>query len=94
MSDDNLSSHLDRSTLEPDPAFAAQANGTAAMYDEAAADHEGFWATQARERISWSTDFSQTLDWSGAPFAKWFVGGELNVADNCVDRHVRAGRRR
>ncbi|MBP6996485.1 MAG: acetate--CoA ligase [Phycicoccus sp.] len=92
MSDDNLSSHLDRSTLEPDPAFAAQANGTAAMYDEAAADHEGFWATQARERISWSTDFSQTLDWSGAPFAKWFVGGELNVADNCVDRHVRAGR--
>ncbi|MBP6523808.1 MAG: acetate--CoA ligase [Dermatophilaceae bacterium] len=91
MSDDNLSSHLDRSTLEPDPAFTAQANGTAAMYEEAAADHEGFWAAQARDRISWSTDFTQTLDWSGAPFAKWFVGGALNVADNCVDRHVRAG---
>ncbi len=92
MSDDNLSSHLDRATLEPDPAFAAQANGTAAMYDEAQADHEGFWARQARERITWSKDFDTTLDWSGAPFAKWFVGGELNVAHNCVDRHVEAGR--
>ncbi len=92
MSDDNLSSHLDRATLEPDPAFAAAANGTAAMYAEAAADHEGFWARQARERITWSKDFDTTLDWSDAPFAKWFVGGELNVAHNCVDRHVEAGR--
>ncbi|QIM23250.1 acetate--CoA ligase [Phycicoccus sp. HDW14] len=77
--------------LSPDPAFTEQANGTAAMYDEAAADHEGFWARQARERISWATDFDQTLDWSEAPFAKWFVGGTLNVAYNCVDRHVEAG---
>ncbi|MGG5259715.1 acetate--CoA ligase [Phycicoccus avicenniae] len=77
--------------LSPDPAFTEQANGTAAMYDEAADDHEGFWARQARERISWAKDFEQTLDWSGAPFAKWFVGGELNVAYNCVDRHVEAG---
>lgn len=92
MSDDNLSSHVDRAALAPDPQFAAQANGTAALYDEAAADHEGFWARQARERLTWSTDFETTLDWSQAPFAQWFVGGELNVAVNCVDRHVEAGR--
>ncbi|WP_299446356.1 acetate--CoA ligase [uncultured Phycicoccus sp.] len=77
--------------LSPQPGFTEQANGTAAMYDEAAADHEGFWARQARERIDWSTDFEQTLDWTEAPFAKWFVGGELNVAYNCVDRHVENG---
>src|SRR5690349_18900769 len=77
--------------FSPTPKFAAQANGTAALYDQAAADHEGFWAHQARERISWAKDFDQTLDWSGAPFAKWFVGGELNASYNCVDRHVEAG---
>ena len=91
MTDDSLSSHLQEMDFAPDPAFAAQANGTAEMYDEAAADHEAFWARQARERISWDTDFEQTLDWSEAPFAKWFVGGRLNVAHNCVDRHVEAG---
>jgi acetyl-CoA synthetase len=61
------------------------------MYDAAAADYEGFWAEQARRYVTWSTDFTQTLDWSEAPFAKWFVGGELNAAYNCVDRHVEAG---
>ena len=91
MTDDSLSSHAQEMDFAPDPAFTAQANGTAEMYDEAAADHEGFWARQARERISWATDFEQTLDWSEAPFAKWFVGGRLNVAYNCVDRHVEAG---
>ncbi|MFL6176284.1 MAG: AMP-binding protein, partial [Ornithinibacter sp.] len=75
----------------PDPAFSAQANGTAAMYDAAAEDHEGFWAEQARTRLTWAKDFERTLDWDDAPFAKWFVGGELNVAYNCVDRHVEAG---
>ncbi len=91
MTDDSLSSHAQEMDFAPDPAFTAQANGTAEMYDEAAADHEGFWARQARERISWATDFEQTLDWSEAPFARWFVGGRLNVAHNCVDRHVEAG---
>ncbi len=77
--------------LSPDPQFAAQANGTADLYEEATADHEAFWARQARERLSWTTDFAQTLDWTGAPFAEWYVGGELNAAYNCVDRHVEAG---
>src|SRR6185436_16611805 len=75
----------------PSAEFAAQANGKASLYDEAAADFEGFWADKARSYLSWSKDFDQTLDWSDAPFAKWFVGGELNVAYNCVDRHVEAG---
>ncbi len=91
MTDDSLSSHLHEMDLSPDAGFASGANGTAEMYDAAAADHEGFWAEQARTRISWTKDFEQTLDWSGAPFAKWYVGGQLNVAHNCVDRHVEAG---
>jgi acetyl-CoA synthetase len=74
----------------PSAAFAAQANATAAMYDEAADDHLAFWAQQAR-MLQWETDFTDVLDWSRAPFAKWFIGGRLNVAVNCVDRHVDAG---
>ncbi|KNX36112.1 acetate--CoA ligase [Luteipulveratus halotolerans] len=75
----------------PDPAFTAQAVGTADLYDQADADRETFWADQARERLTWSTDFTQTLDWSEAPFAKWYADGRLNAAYNCVDRHVEAG---
>ena len=75
----------------PTSEFAAQANGTAELFDAAEADFEGFWADQAHRYVTWSTDFDTTLDWSNAPFAKWFVGGELNVAYNCVDRHVEAG---
>ena len=74
----------------PSPEFAAQANATEAMVTEAAADRLGFWQTQAR-RLSWARDWDQALDWSKAPFAKWFVGGRLNVAYNCVDRHVEDG---
>jgi acetyl-CoA synthetase len=91
VTDDSLSSHAHELDFAPDPAFAAQANGTADLYDAAARDHEGFWAEQARSRITWAKDFERTLDWDDAPFAKWFVGGQLNVAHNCVDRHVDAG---
>ncbi|MGH4027126.1 MAG: AMP-binding protein, partial [Pseudonocardiaceae bacterium] len=77
-------------TFPPSDDFAAQANATATLYDEADADRQAFWAEQAR-RLHWDTDFEQVLDWSNPPFAKWFVGGELNVAYNCVDRHVEAG---
>ncbi|WP_404380208.1 acetate--CoA ligase [Knoellia locipacati] len=91
MTDENLSSHLAELDLSPTDELKAQAVGTEDLFTEADADREAFWARQARERITWSKDFDQTLDWSGAPFAKWFVGGELNVAYNCVDRHVEAG---
>jgi acetyl-CoA synthetase len=74
----------------PDPEFAAQANATAELYDEAERDPEAFWARLARERLSWFTPFETTLEWD-LPFAKWFTGGTLNVAYNCVDRHVEAG---
>ena len=77
-------------TFPPDPAFAAQANATAALYAEAEADYVAFWERQARERLSWSTAFTETLQWN-LPDAKWFTGGELNVAYNCVDRHVERG---
>ena len=77
-------------TFPPSQEFAAQANAGAQLYDEAAADREAFWEKQA-ERLDWDTRWTQVLDWSNAPFAKWFVGGKLNVAHNCVDRHVEAG---
>jgi len=50
-----------------------------------------FWAEQARRSVVGRRRFTDVLDWSDAPFAKWFVGGRLNVAYNCVDRHVEAG---
>ena len=74
----------------PSAEFADEANATADLYDEAEADRLAFWAKQAN-RLSWDTPFTEVLDWSGAPVAKWFVGGKLNVAYNCVDRHVEAG---
>src|SRR5205823_5053402 len=71
-------------------AFSEQANASADLYDEAEADRLAFWTTQA-ERLSWAKPFTEVLDWSEAPFAKWFADGTLNVAHNCVDRHVEAG---
>ena len=79
-------------TFPPDPGFTAQANsGDRSLFDEATADREAFWARQARELLTWDTDFHTTLEWN-LPDAKWFLGGELNVAANCLDRHVAAGK--
>ncbi len=85
---DNL--HTESRTFPPSAEFAAQANATSALYDDASADRDAFWAAQA-DRLDWDTRWNQVLDWSEAPFAKWFVGGKLNVAYNCVDRHVESG---
>ncbi|MEV6348004.1 acetate--CoA ligase [Actinoplanes sp. NPDC051851] len=75
----------------PPPAdLAAAANVTAAAYEQAGSDRLAFWAEQAG-RLAWAKPWDQILDWTTPPFAKWFVGGELNVAYNCVDRHVEAG---
>ena len=76
--------------FEPPAELAAQANVTAQAYEQAEQDRLGFWAAQAR-RLTWAKEWDQVLDWSNPPFAKWFVGGQLNVAYNCVDRHVEAG---
>jgi acetyl-CoA synthetase len=75
----------------PTPDFAAQAVASPQLYADAAADRLGFWADQARELLHWDTPFTRTLDWSNPPFAKWFDDGHLNVAYNCLDRHVEAG---
>jgi acetyl-CoA synthetase len=80
----------DQTSFPPPADFAADAVGTQELYDRAAEDRLGFWADQA-ERLRWTRRWDEVLDWSDAPFAKWFVGGELNVADNCLDRHVEAG---
>ncbi|MFE3797184.1 acetate--CoA ligase [Nocardia tengchongensis] len=77
--------HLD--AYPPSAEFAAAANGDASLHARARADREGFWAEQAR-RLHWHQPFTQVLDWDDAPFAKWFADGKLNVAYNCVDRHV------
>jgi acetyl-CoA synthetase len=79
------------SSYPPSAEFAANANATAELYEAAEKDRLAFWAEQAN-RLSWETPFTDVLDWSEAPFAKWFVGGKLNVAYNCVDRHVEAGK--
>jgi acetyl-CoA synthetase len=83
---------LDQEVFPPPKEFAEQAViRDEAIYEQADADHEGFWAEQA-EALHWHEKWDQVLDWSNPPFAKWFVGGKLNVAYNCVDRHVEDGR--
>ncbi|WP_424528425.1 acetate--CoA ligase [Sphaerisporangium viridialbum] len=73
----------------PPAELAAAANVTADAYDEAATDRLSFWE-RAADRLSWGRRWDTTLEWN-PPFAKWFLGGTLNVAYNCVDRHVEAG---
>ncbi|MCY0904338.1 acetate--CoA ligase [Arthrobacter sp. H14-L1] len=75
----------------PSSDFTAQANVTAEAYAEADADYQAFWGRQAG-RLAWAQEWTKVLDWSNPPFAQWFVGGKLNAAYNCLDRHVEAGR--
>jgi acetyl-CoA synthetase len=77
-------------SFAPDPEFAGQANAHADLYDLATQDFEAFWATQAKH-LDWDEPWTDVLDWSHAPVAQWFVGGKLNAAVNCLDRHVEAG---
>ncbi|WP_300265888.1 acetate--CoA ligase [Microbacterium sp.] len=77
--------------FEPAAEFAAASVAKPELYERAGADRETYWGEQARELLHWSKPFTQVLDWSTPPFAKWFDDGELNVAYNCLDRHVEAG---
>src|SRR3954470_14791284 len=82
---------LEQETFAPPDEFRQQANiSDDSIYDEADKDYEGFWEKQA-EALDWEQKWDQVLDWSDPPNAKWFVNGKLNVAYNCVDRHVEAG---
>jgi acetyl-CoA synthetase len=78
---------LDQETFAPPAGFVEQAEVTTR---EEVTDHEAFWEDKAKA-LDWAEPWTQVLDWSNPPFAKWFVGGKLNVAHNCVDRHVEAG---
>ncbi len=83
---------LEERTYPPSEAFRRGAHVTdATLHDEAAADPEAFWARQARELLDWERPWDTVLEWD-PPFARWFGGGTLNVAANCLDRHVAAGR--
>jgi acetyl-CoA synthetase len=82
---------LGQDRFPPPQGFADQAVvSDPSIFEEAERDPEGFWERQA-ERLDWDTRWRQVLDWSDPPFAKWFLGGKLNVSYNCVDRHVEAG---
>jgi len=81
--------HHEQRRFPPPPELASSANAQEGIYAAAAADRLGFWEEQARQ-LTWSTPWNEVLEWD-LPFAKWFVGGKLNVSVNCVDRHVDAG---
>ncbi len=87
-----IDSHpLDTETYPPSAEFAAQASlNDSSVYWRAAEDPENYWAEEAR-KLQWTRPFTETLDWSNPPFAKWFADGTLNVAANCLDRHLAAG---
>jgi acetyl-CoA synthetase len=93
----NITSVLKEHRLFPPSAeFVAQAHITAEERDRLAqwaqTDPDGFWAEQAKT-LDWFTPWTQVLDWSNAPFAKWFVGAQINASHNCLDRHLSGPRK-
>ncbi|MFV1962193.1 MAG: AMP-binding protein, partial [Acidimicrobiia bacterium] len=74
--------------FQPSDEFVAQANARPGIHEEAAADTQAFWKQQALDRITWFKEPSEVLDDSNPPFFKWFKDGELNLAYNCLDRHL------
>ena len=91
MTDQTLSNlSREERRFEPPAELAANANVKEEVYEQAASDREAFWAEQA-ERLDWGQKWDRVLDWDNPPFAKWFTGGTINAAYNCVDRHVEAG---
>ncbi|HEV7950771.1 MAG TPA: acetate--CoA ligase [Glaciihabitans sp.] len=82
---------LETRRFAPSDDFASASITSPEVYSQAADDRPEFWARASRELLHWHTPFTHTLDWSNPPFAKWFEDGKLNVAYNCLDRHVLAG---
>jgi acetyl-CoA synthetase len=78
---------LEERRYPPPEDFASQANATADLYEQG---FEEFWEREGRERLTWFEPFSQLYEWE-LPYAKWYLGGKLNVCFNCVDRHVEQG---
>jgi acetyl-CoA synthetase len=94
----NIDSVLQEKRLfPPSPEFSKHAHIKSMaeyekIYAQAAADPEAFWAGIARE-LHWFKPFTQVLDWSNPPFAKWFADGKINISFNCLDRHVQSWRK-
>jgi acetyl-CoA synthetase len=89
---DQLATLLTEDRRFPPPAsFVSTALATPALYEAARLDRLAFWEEQARD-LDWISPWHQVLDWT-PPHAKWFVGGRLNVAANCLDRHLKGARR-
>ena len=81
----------EKRTFPPSVDFKRQALiSDVGFYDDANADYQGFWARQAADLLHWNTEWETICDWQ-LPYATWFIGGELNVSYNCLDRHVLAG---
>src|SRR5215216_2176332 len=78
---------LEERRYPPDPEFAAQANAQPELYER---DWKELWESEGRERVTWFEPFSELFQWE-LPYARWYIGGKLNVCFNCVDRHVEAG---
>ena len=76
--------------FSPPTEFVQNAVARPSLYEEAERDRLAFWRSRA-SLLSWETPFTETLDWSNPPFARWFADGTLNAAYNCVDRHVESG---
>lgn len=79
--------------FQPNKAFAKEANiknmcEYKELQERALEDYEGFWGDMAKEKLEWIEPFHTVLDESNAPFVKWFDGGKLNVASQCIDRHL------
>ena len=92
MSGHSIESLLTETRTFPPPAeFAAKAIAGPELTEAAKQDRLGFWADQARGLLHWEKPFTEVLDWTNPPFARWFADGNLNVAYNCLDRHVEAG---
>jgi len=89
---DRLENLLQVEKFLPSAGFADRAQVTnLAVYEQAAAAPEAWWATQARERLHWGTPFSSVLDDGNPPFYTWFADGTINASYNCLDRHVLTG---
>ncbi len=78
---------LEERRYPPPTDFAAQANAQPEIYD---LGFEEFWEQEGRERVTWFEPFTELYEWS-PPYARWYLGGTLNICFNCVDRHVEAG---
>src|SRR5256714_5479350 len=79
---------LEERRYSPDPEFARRANAQPEIYER---DWQDFWEAEGRDRVTWFEPFTQVCEWE-PPYAKWYLGGKLNVCFNCVDRHVEAGK--